>query len=119
MTPAEATQKRRDAAIRRAHRIDALDPGQLANFIHRLAAIEPAQVDRVLAEFDANAPKARAEKLLHPVTFYGNCGDDMALGLGGLVAYCALDVNWHAHLEDGHGLPELQRLVREHSGIVS
>ena len=119
VTPQEASQERRDAAIKRGRRIDGLEAGQLANFIHRLAAIEPAVVDRVLAEFDANSPKPRTEKLLHPVTFYGNAGDDVAMGLGGIVAYCAVDVLWHAHLEDGHGLPELERLVREHSGITT
>lgn len=113
MTPAEANQERRDAAIKRGRRIDALDAGQLANFIHRLAAIEPAAIDRVLAEFDANAPRPRAEKVLHPVTFYGS-GDDVVTGM---VAYCALDVLWHEHLDDGQGLADLERVVRKHSGI--
>ena len=119
MTPDEANQERRDAAIRRGRRIDALDSGQLANFIHRVAAVSPAVVDRVLTEFDANAPKPRTEKMLHPVTFYGNCGDDVTQGFGGIVAYCELDVLWHTTIEDGHGLPDLERLVREHSGIPS
>ena len=113
MTPAEEIQARRDAQIRRSRRIDALATDQLANFIHRLAVIVPGDVDRVLAEFDANAPRPRTEKLLHPVTFYNS---EMVSGLG-LIAYCALDVNWHESIEDGLGLAELERVVREHSGI--
>lgn len=110
MTPAEANQERRDAAIRRGRAIDALEPGQLANFIHRLAAIVPGDVDRVLAEFAANTPKPRAEKLLHPVTF-GVC-----LPAQGISVACPLD-DWHVHLDGSHSLPELERLIREHSGI--
>ena len=117
MTPAEANQARRGEAIRRSHRIDALAAGQLLNFIHRMAAIVPADVDRVLAEFDANAPKPRTERKLHPVTFYGNC--DMSGGLSGLVAYCTLDPGWLAMLEDGQDLAELERLVRDHSRVES
>lgn len=113
MTPAEANQARRDAAIGRSHRIDRLDFAQLLNFIHRLAAIEPDVVDRVLAEFDANAPRSRSEPKLHPVTF--------SRGLWGLVAFCQLQqcAGWHLQIEDGHNLPYLERRVREHSGIES
>lgn len=114
MIPGEEAQARRDAAIRRGRRIDALDPGQLANFIHRLAAIVPGDVDRVLGEFDANVPRPRTEQLLHPVSFYG-AGANAA----GIAAYCSLDPLWHTLIEDGHGLPDLERLVREHSGIGS
>ena len=115
MTPAEETQARRAAAIKRGHRIDALEPGQLANFIHRLAAIEPSVVDRVLAEFEANAAKPRTEKLLHPVTFYSSTDDVVS----GLMAYCSMDPLWHEHIEDGQGLADLERVVRRHSGLGS
>ena len=113
MTPAEADQERRTAAIRRAHRIDALETGQLVNFIHRLAAIVPGDVDRVLAEFDASAPKPRSEPKLHPVSFYST-GEDV---VSGLTAYCAVDVLWHEHIDDGASLEYLQTVVRRHSGI--
>ena len=116
MTPAEASQERRQATIRRSRRIDTLEAGQLANFIHRLAAICPNSVDRVLAEFDANMPRPRTGTMLHPVSFYGNCSDDFDQ-FGGLVAYCSLDPLWHQTIEDGEGLPELQRIVRKHSGL--
>ena len=115
MTPAEASQARRAAAIERGHRIDALDAGQLANFLHRIAAIEPSVVDRVLAEFDANAPKPRAERLLHPVTFYGGAEIEGS----GLMAYCSLDVLWHEQIDDGNGLADLERVVRKHSGLLT
>ena len=117
MTPAEEIQARRDAQIKRSRRIDALDASQLANFIHRLAAIVPGDVDRVLAEFDANAPRPRAEPKLHPVVFYGSDihGGDTG---GGLSAYCDLHApSWHRHIEDGHDLADLESLVRQHSGI--
>jgi hypothetical protein len=118
VTPAEACQERRIASIRRSHRIDALDAGQLANFIHRLAAIMPGDVDRVLAEFDANAPRPRAEPQLHPVTFYAADPEDHDLpDGGGLLAYCRLCPNWHSHIHDGESLADLERRVREHSGI--
>ena len=113
MTPEEASQERRDAAIKRGRRIDALEAGQLANFIHRIAAIDPLGVDRVLAEFDANAPKPRTEPKLHPVTFYGS-----ELPVRGVTAYCDIDKLWHVHLEDGHSLADFERLVREHSEIT-
>ena len=117
MTPDQANQERRDAAIKRGRRIDALDAGQLANFLHRVAAIEPAVVDRVLAEFDANAPKPRSEPKLHPVTFYG-IDEYGSHSRGGLVAYCELDKLWHTTIIDGVGLPDLEQLVRAHSGIT-
>jgi hypothetical protein len=111
VTPAEACQERRIASIRRSHRIDALDAGQLANFIHRLAAIVPGDIDRVLAEFDANAPRPRAEPQLHPVLYYGAEDGD------GIRAYCDLCRLWHADLEDGRSLAQLEHVARRHSGI--
>jgi hypothetical protein len=118
VTPAEANQERRETAIRRAHRIDALEAGQLANFIHRLAAIEPAVVDRVLGEFDANAPKPRAEPKLHPVAFYAADPENRDLpDGGGLLAYCRLCLDWHEHSGDGSTLADLEHVVRVHSGI--
>ena len=117
MTPAEANQERRDAAILRGRRIDAIDPGQLLNVIHRLAAIAPADVDRVLAEFDANAPKPRTEKPLHPVGVY--VADDVTERLTdhALVLECGICPDWHEHLDDGQPVAELCRLATEHSGL--
>ena len=117
MTPAEEIRARREAQVKRSRRIDALDADQLANFIHRLAAIVPGDIDRVLAEFDANAPRPRTEKLLHPVIFYGSDRHRNETG-GGLLAYCNLCVSWHEHVDDGAGLAEFQRLVSVHSGIA-
>ena len=114
MTPAEADRERREAAIRRAHRIDALEAGQLINFIHRLAAIVPGDIDRVLGEFDANAPKPRAEPRLHPVRVYG--GLDRNSGIG-VWLYCDIDLDWRTYLDDGHSLDDLNDRAREHSGI--
>ena len=115
MTPAEASQARREASIRRSHRIDALGADQLLNFIYRLAVIIPADVDRVLDEFDANAPKPRIEPKLHPVTFGGR-GRECEPGL---LAVCQLRQceQWHVHIEDGRNLSGLEQLVRDHSGI--
>jgi len=119
MTPAEANHTRREAALGRARRIDALDPGQLANFIHRMAAIVPADVDRVLDEFDANAPKPRAEKQLHPVTIYSADPESPELpDGGGFIMYCRLCPDYHQHIHDGQGLPDLNQLAARHSGIV-
>ena len=117
MTDAEERQARREAQIERARRINMLDYRQLVNFIHRLAAIVPADVDRVLAEFDANAPKPRPEKQLHPVIFYGSDIHRNETG-GGLLAYCNVCASWHEHVDDGAGLAEFERLVRVHSGIA-
>ena len=114
MTPDQANQERREASIRRAHRIDALAPGQLVNFIHRLAAIVPGYVDRVLDEFDANAPKPRTEKRLHPVRVYGGLDRHAEMGIW---LYCDIDVDWRSYLEDGHTLDDLEARAREHSGI--
>lgn len=115
MTPAEADQARRDAAIRRGRRIETLQAGQQANFIHRLAAIVPGDVDRVLGEFEAAPPKPRTEPKLHPVTFGG------AREPGCIIAVCPLPActQWHWRIEPGHDLADLERLVREHSGILS
>ena len=115
MTPDQANQERREASIRRAHRIDALEAGQLVNFIHRLAAIVPGDVDRVLGEFDANAPKPRTTPKLHPVRLYG--GDISRPQGSGVWLYCDIDLGWHTYLEDGHTLEDLEARVREHSGI--
>ena len=117
MTPAEEIQARREAQIKRSRRIDALEIGQLVDFVHRLAAIVPGDVDRVLAEFDANAPRPRAEKQLHPVTFYGSDIHRNETG-GGLLAYCNVHTSWHEHIDDGASLAQLERLVRVHSGIA-
>jgi len=116
VTPAEANKERREAAMQRHSRVDALAPDRLANFIHRLAEIVPGDVDRVLAEFDANFPAPRAEQQLHPVTFYAADPENRDLpDGGGLLAYCRLDPDWHEHVHDGLSLTELQRVVAEHS----
>jgi hypothetical protein len=113
VTPAEANLERREAAIRRGHRIDALDHGQLANFLHRLAAIVPGDVDRVLGEFDANAPKPRTTPMLHPVRLY-----TVDVPVMGIMAYCDVCRDWHSYFEDGHSLDDFNDRAREHSGIV-
>jgi hypothetical protein len=113
VTPAEANQERRAATLLRARRIDAVDPGQLANFIHRLAAIVPGDVDRVLAEFDANAPRPRATPMLHPVRLYSEHLRD------GIMLYCDVCPEWRTYLEDGHSHDDFAQRIREHSGTGS
>jgi len=116
MTPAEANQERRKAAIGRGHRLDALDADQLLNFIHRLAALVPIMVDRVLDEFDANAPKPRAYPRLHPVTIYSADPENRELpDGGGLLAYCRLCTDWHEHISDGVDVDDLENVRTRHS----
>lgn len=106
MTAAKAGQERRDAAIKRSRRIDALAGWQDKGALHRIAAFDPECVDRALREIEASTPR------LHPVRFYA---DDLD-GRCGLVAFCG-PCDWTTRLDDGHTLADLERLAAEHSGI--
>jgi hypothetical protein len=111
VTPAETSQERRDAAIKRSRRIDALNGWQDKGALHRIAAFDPGCVDRALREIEANT------RPLHPVRIYAADPVTGELTGRGLVAHCDLESDWHVHIEDGHLITELQRLAAEHSGI--
>jgi hypothetical protein len=102
----ESNQERRDAAIKRSRRIDRLPEAQYLSALHRIAAIEPVVMDRVLGELEA------FHRRLHPVRFVTNASNLKPA----LLAICE-PCQWRTILEDGHDLPHLQRLVAEHSGI--
>ena len=104
MTPDEANQARHAAAVTRARRIELLSGLEALAILHRIAVIEPAVVDRTLIENEV------LHLRVHPVRFRRS-------GTG-ITAYCD-PCGWRAHLENGHTLDELQRLVYEHSGIGS
>lgn len=106
MIPDETNQERRDAAIKRSRRIDALAPEWHKSALHRIAAFDPSCVDRALGEIEANTRPS------HPLRFYA---DDLD-GRCGLVAICA-PCDWTTRLDDGHSLADLERLVAEHPGI--
>lgn len=104
MTPAEASQERRDAAIRRSRRIDRLFAHELSGVLHRIAAFEPKAIDQALDEWEANY-----RTRMHPVRFKRSGA--------AITARCEVCPGWRVGLEDEHSLGDLQRLVAEHSGI--
>lgn len=105
MTPAEANQARRGESIVRHRRIDSLPPDQYIAALHRVAAIEPAAVDRVLSELEAVLAR------LHPLRFYCDPAGDCAL------VACCDPCGWRTRLQDGHTIADLNRLAAQHSGM--